>query len=148
MRPASVGTLTLPSRDPAAAPRIDLNLLADAGDRTRMLEGIALSRRIAASAPLRDLILGEINPGPAANSDAEVQQTMLTTLGTYNHPTSTAPMGADHDPAAVTDHRGMVFGTENLRVADASLLPDIPSTPPHLMIIAAAEYLADQIRHT
>nr|WP_223885421.1 GMC family oxidoreductase [Nocardia colli] len=77
-----------------------------------------------------------------------MQHSMLTTLSTYNHPTSTAPTGADHDPAAVTDQHGAVRGTEGLRVIDASLLPDIPSVPPHLTIIAAAEYLADQIRQS
>ncbi|MEU6918424.1 GMC family oxidoreductase [Streptomyces olindensis] len=145
VRPASQGTLTLVSRDPAAAPRIDLNFLAEPEDRRRMVEGIRLARRIGATAPLSGLISQELNPGAEADTDESIERTMLATLDTYHHPTSTAPMGADDDPTAVTDHLGAVRGVEALRVVDASIFPDVPSVATNLTVIAAAEHIARQI---
>lgn len=145
VRPASQGTLALVSRDPAAAPRIDLNFLAEPEDRRRMLEGIRLARRIGATAPLSGLIGQELNPGAEADTDESIERTMLATLDTYHHPTSTAPMGADDDPTAVTDHLGAVRGVEALRVVDASIFPDVPSVATNLTVIAAAEHIARRI---
>ncbi|WP_116212960.1 GMC family oxidoreductase [Streptomyces olivoreticuli] len=140
VRPASQGTLTLTSRDPSAAPRIDLNFLAEPVDRRRLAEGIALARRIGAREPLASLIVSELNPGAGV-----VEEVMLSTLDTYHHPTSTAPMGAEGDPAAVTDAVGLVRGVSGLRVVDASILPDVPSAAANLTVIAVAERIAARI---
>ncbi|WP_369372704.1 GMC family oxidoreductase [Streptomyces sp. cg36] len=145
VRPRSQGTLTLRSRDPEDAPRIDLNFLAEPSDRRRLIEGIALARRLGATQPLAGLIDRELNPGPRARSDAEIEAAVLATLDTYHHPTSTAPMGADDDPTAVTDRLGAVRGVSGLRVVDASIFPDVPSAATNLTVIAAAEHIARQI---
>ncbi|CAM5240104.1 dehydrogenase [Streptomyces spiroverticillatus] len=145
VRPQSQGTLTLVSRDPQDAPRIDLNFLAEPEDRHRLIEGIRLARRLGATEPLAGLVSSELNPGPQAVSDAEIEASALATLDTYHHPTSTAPMGADDDPTAVTDRLGAVRGVTGLRVVDASIFPDVPSAATNLTVIAAAEHIARQI---
>ncbi|WP_433654306.1 GMC family oxidoreductase [Nocardia sp. CA-128927] len=145
VRPHSQGTLTLVSRDPAAAPRIDINFLAEPDDRRPLIEGIELARRLGGTHPLADLIDRELNPGPQAVHTAEIEASMLATLDTYHHPTSTAPMGADDDPTAVTDRLGAVRGVPGLRVVDASIFPDVPSAATNLTVIAAAEHIARQI---
>jgi choline dehydrogenase len=141
VRPESVGSVTLASRDPWAAPRIDLNFLREPSDRRRLLDGIRLARRIGAAKPLADLIDHELTPGPDATTDAAVEQSMFATLGTYHHATSTAPMGADNDPAAVTDWLGAVRGLESLRVVDAAIFPDVPQTATNFTVIMAAEHI-------
>ncbi|KAA8889467.1 dehydrogenase [Nocardia colli] len=143
-RPESCGSLTLTSRDPAVAPRIDLNFLAEPADRHRLRYGIDLARRIAAEAPLADLIDHEIAPGPHA-TDAEIEASMAATLDTYHHPTSTVPMGAPGDPLAVVDHLGNVRDLDGLRVVDASIFPDIPSAATNATVIMAAEHIAAQL---
>ncbi|MFI6642566.1 GMC family oxidoreductase [Streptomyces sp. NPDC050504] len=145
VRPQSQGTLTLVSRDPADAPRIDLNFLAEPEDRRRLVEGVKLARRLGATRPLAELVDRELNPGPEATDDAGIQASVLATLDTYHHPTSTAPMGADDDPTAVTDRLGAVRGVPGLRVVDASIFPDVPSAATNLTVIAAAEHIARQI---
>ncbi|MFB9371455.1 GMC family oxidoreductase [Kitasatospora albolonga] len=145
VRPASVGRLSLVSRDPAAPPRIDLNFLAEPEDRRRLVEGVRLARRIGAAEPLAALAERELNPGPQAVDDAAIEAAVLATLDTYHHPTSTAPMGAEDDPTAVTDRLGAVRGVAGLRVVDASILPDVPSAATNLTVIAAAEHIARQI---
>jgi choline dehydrogenase len=54
-------------------------------------------------------------------------------------------MGGGNDPHAVVDWLGRVRGVDNLRVADASILPDVPSIAPLLTIIMAAERISDWI---
>ncbi|KAA5842104.1 dehydrogenase [Pseudomonas chlororaphis] len=141
-RPMSVGSLKLASRDPAQAPLIDLNFLAQAEDRARLLEGVKLARKIGQTAPLKDLIHSELNPGAQTSSDQQIEQSMLATLDTYHHPTSTAPMGPAGDPGAVVDLEGRVHGVQGLRVVDASIFPDAISVATNITTIATAEYIA------
>lgn len=141
-RPLSVGNLRLASRRPDEAPIIDLNFLAEQQDRARLLEGIKLSRNIGRTAPLSDLIHSELNPGPQAVSDEQVLATVRSTLDTYHHPTSSAPMGAISDPNAVVDLEGRVHGVQNLRIVDASIFPDAISVATNITTIATAEHIA------
>jgi choline dehydrogenase len=68
-----------------------------------------------------------------------------TTLDTYHHGSATVPMGGDTDPHAVVDGEGRVRETEGLRVVDASIFPEIPSTPTNLTTIMMAERMARRI---
>ncbi|WP_405496848.1 GMC family oxidoreductase [Nocardia sp. NBC_00511] len=139
-RPESRGTFTLAGRDPGLAPVIDLNFLATPGDRQRLLEGVALSRRIGRSSPLSDLVDHEISPGTG-----DIETSLLATLDTYHHPTSTVPMGADDDAAAVVDALGAVRGLAGLRVVDASIFPDAICAATNATVIAAAEHIAARL---
>lgn len=144
-RPLSTGRVTLVSRDPLVAPKIDLNFLAEEHDRQRLLEGIRLSRKIGASSPLDSLIHSELNPGAGNDSDEALLASVRASLDTYHHPTSTAPMGQEGDPRAVVNLEGMVWGLKGLRVVDASIFPDVPSAAINLTVIATAEKIANAI---
>jgi len=141
-RPQSVGSVKLASRDPNDSPVIDLNFLDEVEDRARLLEGIKLARQIGRTAPLSNLIHAELNPGPRASTDEQIIASVRSTLDTYHHPTSTAPMGAPGDPRAVVDLEGRVYGVSNLRVVDASIFPDTISVATNVTTIAAAEHIA------
>lgn len=141
-RPLSVGSLKLASRQAGDAPVIDLNFLGEAQDRARLLEGIKLARRIGRTAPLSGLIHSELNPGPGAESDERILASARSTLDTYHHPTSTAPMGVINDPHAVVDLEGRVHGVSGLRVVDASIFPDAISVATNITTIATAEHIA------
>ncbi|AMS21964.1 dehydrogenase [Pseudomonas synxantha] len=143
-RPSSQGTLTLASRDPFVAPRIDLNFLAREEDRQRLLEGIRLARKIGNTAPLRELIHSELNPGKGNDSDEALLASARATLDTYHHPTSSAPMGRPGDARAVVDLDARPFGLQGLRVVDASIFPDVPSVATNITVIALAEKIAGQ----
>ncbi|NVE01467.1 GMC family oxidoreductase [Massilia sp. BJB1822] len=143
-RPLSRGRLSLNSRDPLAAPKIDLNFLAEPEDRARLLEAVKLSRRIGQTAPLAAMVSSELNPGPDAQSDEAILASIKATLDTYHHPTSTAPMGHAGAPEAVVDFEGKVHGLTGLRVVDASIFPDVPSVATNVTTIAAAERIASR----
>ncbi len=145
-RPLSTGKVTLASRDPSVAPNIDLNFLAQEHDRQRLLEGIRLSRKIGATAPLNRLVHSELNPGAGADSDEALLASVRASLDTYHHPTSTAPMGREGDPQAVVDLQGRVLGLQGLRVVDASIFPDVPSVAINITVIATAEKIAHHYR--
>ncbi|OXJ30537.1 dehydrogenase [Burkholderia sp. HI2714] len=141
-RPLSVGSVKLASRKPDEAPIIDLNFLADEQDRVRLLEGIKLARRIGSTAPLSGLVHTELNPGPGAATDEQILASVKSTVDTYHHPTSTAPMGRAGDPHAVVDLDARVHGVRNLRVVDASIFPDAISVATNITTIATAEHIA------
>ena len=142
VRPTSRGRLWLDSPDPAASPRIDINLLATRDDQLRIVEGFRIARELSATDPLREFVHSEILPGPDVQTDEEILRAAMEYVGTYHHPSSTAPMGLDGDPKAVLDLHGRVRNTEGLRVVDASALPDVPSVASHVTVLGVAEHIA------
>jgi 5-(hydroxymethyl)furfural/furfural oxidase len=61
------------------------------------------------------------------------------------HPAGTCRMGTSTDPLAVVDCAGRVYGIDGLRVADASIMPTVPSGNTHLPTIMVAEKIAATI---
>ena len=144
--PLSTGTVRLKSRDPRVTPRIAYNLLGDPADRPRLLEIVALARRITRTAPVAGLIARELAPGPEVRTDAELSAAIDAGLMTFYHGTSTAPMGGADDPAAVVDAEGRVRGVSGLRVVDASIFPEVVSVPNNLTVLMLAERIAAAMR--
>jgi choline dehydrogenase len=127
MRPESRGVLRLASADPRAAPRLMPNYLAAPRDREVMRRGTKILREIFRQ-PAFDRWRGpELAPGPDIDSDSAIDAWIARVADTVYHPVGTCRLGADHDPMAVVDARLRVRGIEGLRVADASVMPDITS---------------------
>jgi choline dehydrogenase len=141
VRPESRGTLTLSSADPTVQPVIDLNLLGTPGDRSRMLEGMQLSRGIGLGKTFAAVADSEILPGEQVQGDADLQHAVDAHVSSFQHATSTVPMGGDHDEWAVVDGAGAVRGVRNLRVIDASIFPAVPAVPTNLTVIMVAEHI-------
>jgi choline dehydrogenase len=143
--PQSRGNVKLASKDPNAAPVIDLNFLAIEEDRKRLMEGVQLARRLAKSENLKKMIVKELNPWEA-ETDEQVMASIKSTVDTYAHPFATAPMGSTGSKKAVVDSQGNVYKVKGLRVVDASIFPDAVSAAPNPTVIMAAEKIADQIK--
>jgi choline dehydrogenase len=143
--PQSRGTVKLASKDPNAAPVIDLNFLAMEEDRKRLLEGVQLARRLTKSENLKKFIVQELNPREA-ETDEQLMASIKSTVDTYAHPFATAPMGPVGSKNAVVDFQGNVYKVKGLRVVDASIFPDAVSAAPNPTVIMAAEKIADQIK--
>jgi choline dehydrogenase len=141
VKPESRGTLRLASRDPNAAPIIDANYLGADRDARRMLEAVELSRAIGHNDVFSQFTAGEIIPGDAVTDD-DLPEVIASNMAVYGHPTSTCPMGGTNDPWAVVDSLGTVREVSGLRVVDASIMPEIPSTVTNLTTIMIAERVA------
>lgn len=139
-RPHSRGRVWIETLDPAVAPKIDLNFLAEEHDKSRIVEGIKLARKIGQTAPLSDLIHSEL--APKTDDDGEILKSIQETIDTYHHPVASAPMGNENDPKAVVDLKANVYGVEGLKVVDASIMPDAVSVATNITTIAIAERIA------
>lgn len=121
LRPHSRGRVSLRSADPADPPRISPCYLSDARDLDILLEGIALSRAIAAAPAFAAFRGAEIFPGEGLTAAGQVEAMVRRKAETIYHPAGTCRMG--NDANAVVDANLRVRGVEALRVVDASVMP-------------------------
>ena len=123
LRPDGRGTVRLASPDPLAPPRILFDFLRTEYDMRAVVEGIRLARKIASQPALRRYIVEELAPGPLVSNDEELADFVRQTGVSNHHPTSTCAMG--QGPNTVVDPRLRVHGIAGLRVADASIMPQV-----------------------
>jgi choline dehydrogenase len=121
LHPYSVGTVTLASADPLAAPLIDPQHLTDPRDIESVVDHVELLRAIGRTDPLADWIDEEVYPGPAVVTRDQLRDYVRDSADGGHHQVGTARMGTD--PLAVVDERLRVRGIEGLRIADASVMP-------------------------
>jgi choline dehydrogenase len=142
--PEARGSVTISSPDPDVPPVIDPNYLGVQADLDRIVAGIKVARRIAASEPYQDWQATETLPGPSATSDEDLRAFAAAGTGTYYHPVGTCAMGTTD--AAVVDPELRVRGLQGLRVVDASVMPRVVSVNTNAATIMIAEKGADLIR--
>lgn len=142
VRVASRGSITLASSDPADSPIIDVNYMEQDADIEAMLAAIALCRELGASDAFADLRKREVMPGKRTRN--EMIEFIRNGVTTYFHPTSSCKMGVDSD--AVVDPELKVYGIEGLRIADASVMPEITTGNTNAPTIMIAEKAAEMIQ--
>ena len=145
LRPRSRGTVRLASADPAAAPLIDPDYWAEPRDRELAIEGLRLAREILHQPALKRFVLAERLPGEALKTDAELFDYACTHAKTDHHPVGTCRIGPANDSTSVVTPDLRVIGLEGLRVADASVMPLLPSCNTNAPTIMVAEKAADHI---
>jgi len=143
LRPESRGSIRIVSPDPQVHPQISPNYLSTEGDREVAVAGVKVARRIMNSPAIRSCIVEEYVPGARYQSDEELLDAVRKHSQTIYHPTSTCRMG--QDDAAVVDERLRVRGMQGLRVADASIMPEITSGNTNAPAIMIGEKAADMI---
>jgi choline dehydrogenase len=143
VRPESRGWVRLGSSDPAAAPRIQLNLLGERADVEAMLRAVEVTRDIYAREPQSRYIERALRPGPEVRTKADMAAFLRRTTGQGQHPVGTCAMGIG--AAAVTDAQLRVRGVEGLRVVDASVMPEVPGGNTNIPAIMVAEKASDMI---
>ncbi len=119
--PKSRGRVGLTGPSPGDPIRVDANTFDDPDDVKTAIAGVQLCREIANSPALGSFVSREVMPGNLKACDLE--EFVRDAAASYWHPCGTAKMGRDCD--AVVDASLRVYGIENLRVADASIMPRI-----------------------
>jgi choline dehydrogenase len=143
LRPESRGSLRIRSADPSVQPEIRINYLATETDRTAVVEGLKILRKILHAPALKPYVVDEYDPGPKVATDADLLSYARQRGSTIYHPTSTCRMG--NDALAVVDQSLKVRGIEGLRVVDGSVMPDLVSGNTNAPIIMIAEKASDMI---
>ena len=142
-RPRSRGHVTLLSADPADAPAIQMNLLADPHDVETLVAGTRIARKALQTKAFAPFVVKEFAPGPEVESDREWEDYTRRVAGHVYHACGTCRMGVD--PAAVVDPELRVNGVEGLRVVDSSIIPQIPSGNLNAISMAIGEKGSDMI---
>ncbi len=143
-RPLSKGRVQAVSTDPFAAPHIETNYLSEELDRKVIVAGMRMLRGIYAEPAFRDLVEGEVLPGPDRRTDRELLDFAREKGGTVFHAAGTCRMGSDAH--SVVDPELRVRGVERLRVIDASVMPELVSTNTNAASIMIGEKGAALVR--
>ena len=145
LRPESLGSIHIRSADPDVPPAIRFNFLADRIDQQTTLEGFKMMRRIVDASALAALRGTELSPGAEVASDEQILGWIRNTSQTAYHPIGTCRMGPV-GAGTVVDEKLRVHGLQNLRIADASIFPTMPSGNTNAPSIMVGEKAADLLR--
>lgn len=140
----SRGWVKLRSSNPLDLPRIRFNMFTDPADMATMLKAVKLSRDIFSQSPMRELITEELLPGKDLQSDEDLALAIRQQAEHRHHASGTCKMGIDEH--AVVDAQLRVHGIENLRVADASIMPEDPSGNTNVPTMMIGEKAADLLK--
>jgi choline dehydrogenase-like flavoprotein len=145
-RPNSLGSISLRSTDPEAAPEIRLNLNTDRYDMERLSNGVRRCWEIVHSDAVRELWQDiAILDQRTVDDDALLSEYIIENAATIWHPVGSCRMGPSHDDMAVVDERLRVNGADDLRIADASVFPQHVSRNPMLTCFVIGERAAEWI---
>jgi choline dehydrogenase-like flavoprotein len=143
----STGELRLQSTDPHVQPFLDYRYLEDEFDRRRMREMVRRGVQLVEHEDFEPIIAERIEPTDAElASDAALNEYLLREVTTGQHISGTCKMGPASDPMAVVDQHGHVHGLQNLRVVDASIMPDCIRANTNVTTMMIGERIADFIR--
>ncbi|KAF8063510.1 alcohol oxidase [Lyophyllum atratum] len=145
VHPFSRGTVHINSPDPSRPPSIDPRVLDNDVDINILVETIKFSRKLIMTDALRGIAGPEVAPGPEVQSDGELKEYIRNAVQTVFHPVGTAPLLPQED-GGVVDANLIVYGTDNIRVIDASIIPIQISAHTQATVYAIAEKAADIIR--
>lgn len=137
------GHVKIKSANPLKHPSIRFNYLSTEQERREWVEAIRNARKIMTQPAFDAFRDQELAPGEAVQSDEEILDFVAREGESAYHPSCTCAMGTH--PKAVTDPQLRVHGVENLRVADASVMPYVTNGNIYAPVMMIAEKAADTI---
>jgi len=143
VRPKSRGQIRLTGSNPDDAVQIDANTLSHPDDLKAGIVCVELCREIGNSAALRPFTKREVMPGNLRG--VALEDFIRDATATYFHQTCTAKMG--RDSMSVVDAQLKVYGIENLRIADGSIMPRVTTGNTMAPCIVIGERAAEALRN-
>ena len=141
------GELTLTSKDPRVQPFLDFHLLEEAEDRRRMREAVRLAVDLLKHPDFDAIVAERIEPLDSdLESDDALDAWLMREVTTGQHLTGTCKMGPSSDPMAVVDQYARVHGLDGLRIADASIMPNVVRANTNVTTMMIGERVADFIK--
>ena len=142
-RPKSRGEVALRSSNPYDYPKIKFNYLSHEDDLKQTRECIHIARKILSQNALKPFAGKEIGPGENKTSDEDLNEYIRANAETAYHPSCTLKMGIDK--MSVVDEDLKIYGLQNIRVVDGSIMPEITSGNLNAPTIMIAEKISDTI---
>jgi choline dehydrogenase len=139
LKPRSRGSIALRTANAMDPPIIHMNYLAEPHDVGVLIEGIALARRFGESRAYDRLRAEEIEPGLRVQDVAQFARQKADSI---YHAAGTCRMGPAGDRSAVVDGELRVHGIDGVRIADASIMPEIVNAPTHAACVMIGEKCA------
>jgi choline dehydrogenase len=143
LRPKSRGSVHIRSARIENAPAIRMNYLSTEEDRRALIDGLKELRAIMSGSAMTPYLEAEVEPGPTCQTDAELLAYIRARGSTIYHPSGTCRMGIDD--YAIVDPNLKVKGVSGLRVADASIMPQLVSGNTNAPVIMIGEKASDLI---
>jgi choline dehydrogenase len=143
VRPKSRGHIRLTGASFDDPVQIEANMLSHPDDLKAAVACVELCREVGNSAPLRPYTKREVMPGTLKGS--ELEDFVRNAAITYHHQTCTAKMG--RDSMSVVDAQLKVYGIENLRVADGSVMPRVITGNTMAPCVVIGERAAEVLRN-
>ena len=144
MTPYSRGRILLRDADPLSRPVIDFRTYDHPADLERMRKGMRIANRIFAAPSLDRHVTGPAYPPDPDQSDEAWDDQLRACSSTGLHPVGTCRMGSDEE--AVVDTQLRIRGIERVRIADCSIVPQLPSANTNAPAIMIGERCADFVR--
>ncbi len=145
-KPEGHGSIEFTSADPESKPRIDSQLLVHPADRARAVEAMLLAYDLCRTSPMKEMVRF-LWPGERVLRDrAAMHAWIVKSCDSGYHPCGTVPMGAEDDPEAAVDQYGRVRGMTGLWVADASIMPTVPSVNTNVPTLMIGERFGAWVR--
>ncbi len=145
LQPESRGQIKLKSANPLDHPLINPNFLSREKDKRDLIKGIKAMRKLVNQSAFDEYRGEELQPGPGAQSDNELLESIREAVTTGHHPVGTCKMGIESDETTVVDPSLKVKGIDNLRIVDGSIMPRISTGNTNTPIIAFAEKAAELV---
>lgn len=137
MHPFSRGTCFIKSTNPFEPPLIDPRWLSNPVDRKILVEALLFNRKLLATPPMMELQPAQFVPPLEADENA-LNEIINGGIRTEFHPSGTCAM-LPLDKGGVVDPQLRVWGTENLRIVDASIFPLVPAAHLQAVVYGVAE---------
>ncbi|KAH9886305.1 GMC oxidoreductase [Cubamyces lactineus] len=144
-RPFSRGTIHAASTDPKEPPAIDPQYFAESADLDILVEAWKFARKVAHTGAFKELMVAEVSPGPGVQTDEQIREHVKNNFVTVWHTCGSLSM-LPKDKGGVVDPKLKVYGTQNIRVVDLSILPLQLTTHTQSVVYAIAEQAADIIK--
>lgn len=145
-KPKSRGQLRLQSANPAEPLAIDPAYFSDPEDRQTLINGIDKAKQIAAVMAQQPGGATPMSGAGKTNRPEKIQSWMESAVMTTFHFCGSCRMG--DDGASPVDTQLKMKGVNNLRIADASIIPEIPvsaiNAPSMLIGWRAAEFILQE----
>ncbi len=146
VQPLSRGWIRLASKNPLDKPLVNPNYLAVDADMERLMQGMKIARQIFSTRAFSSWVKQEVAPGPELQTDDQLRHFLRDHADSYHHQVGSCKMGSDD--LAVVDPQLRVYGVDGLRVADASVIPVVPSGNCHTCVLMIGERVSDFVKHS